>query len=591
MSLTPGFKKFLGLVVTTAVVATGVFGYKNGYFASKEVAKSEVIHSLDVPTEPSKQSAQVPQTSKPEIAPSVSKGTLKLLTIPWNATLGLQYANGGPTTTPNSLMAKHGVSLTIERQDMYDQMIAEQIKFAKGVAAGQAVPSEGAAFVIIMGDGYPGYIAGAQEALSKLGQQLQVIGAVGYSRGEDKCMLPTEVKTDPQKARGSLIGGVKGDGDINICLKWASDNGIPINPDGTTYDPTAMNFAYVDSFTKADDNLIAGYAEDRPVVSNGKKTGERKRVVQNGTATWTPGDVKVATMKGGMASVASTKEYMWQMPSIVIGNKQWMEQNASVVENFLAATFEGGELVRSNDAALTQAANTAAQVFAEESGDYWKMYFKGITESDKLGQPIHLGGSTTNGLGDNAFLFGLGANDNLYKRVYTVFGTLASKLYPDMLPALIPYDNVVNTKYIESLLSKTTTVVAPVAPTYVPTAKVTGTFAKRSYSIEFDSGKATFTSSAVVTLNELLDQLSISGLSIQVNGHTDNTGDSMLNIELSKKRAEAVKAWLSANAGSSFPEDRIRTRGYGDAQPVEDNATAAGKAKNRRVEVILLNTN
>ncbi len=159
-----------------------------------------------------------------------------------------------------------------------------------------------------------------------------------------------------------------------------------------------------------------------------------------------------------------------------------------------------------------------------------------------------------------------------------------------MLPALLPYDDVVNTQYIQALINKTASVASPVAPVYTQTAKVTGTFAKRSYSIEFDSGKATFTPAAVITMNELIDSLSISGLNIQVNGHTDNTGDSMMNVELSKKRAEAVKAWLATNAGSSFPSDRIRTRGYGDAQPVEDNATSAGKAKNRRVEILLLST-
>ena len=56
---------------------------------------------------------------------------------------------------------------------------------------------------------------------------IDVVGALGYSRGEDKCMLPAEVATDPQKARGSLIGAVLRDGDWNICIKYASDNKIP----------------------------------------------------------------------------------------------------------------------------------------------------------------------------------------------------------------------------------------------------------------------------------------------------------------------------------------------------------------------------
>jgi OmpA-OmpF porin, OOP family len=588
MALTPGFKKFIALIVTTAVVGGGIYGYKAGYFASKATSESHVLEKMDV-------AANGPSTPMPSsvlnIAPVTSGYKAKLLTIPWNATLGLQYANGAPTTAPGSIMAKHGVNLTIERQDDYAQMLTEQVKFAKAVANGEANPSEGAAFVIIMGDGFPGYVAGAQEALGKLGQQIQVVGSVGYSRGEDKCMMPTNVKADPQKARGTLIGGVKADGDLNICLKWASDNGIPVNADGSTYDPKAINFVYTDSFVKADENYIAGYCETRPVVDGGKKTGESRKVCQNGTATWTPGDVKVATKKGGLVSIASTKEYMWQMPSIIIGNKAWMEKNPQYVENLLAAAFEGGEAVRSNDAALTQAADIAAKVFNEETGAYWKRYFKGTIEPDLQGQDIALGGSTTNGLGDNAFLFGLNGNDNLYKRVYTVYGGVVSKLYPDVLSKLIPYDEVVNPSYIQSLLGKATTTAQAVKPEFSATQQVTGTFAKKSYSIEFKTGSAEFNSAAIASLNNLLDQLSISGLTVQINGHTDNVGNSESNQLLSKKRAEAVKAWLTNNAPSSFPAERIRARGYGDSQPVGDNATAEGKAQNRRVEILLLTTN
>lgn len=588
MALTAGFKKFIGLIVVAGAVGGGIVANNNGYFKSKDIVASTAIDKIDVPT--SSTTGPTSQVSKVDLAPSTSGYTARVLTIPWNATMGMHFANGDVTTSSDSLMAKHGVKATLVLQDMYDQMLAEQIKFAQQVKAGVAQPTEGAAFVVIMGDGYPAYITGAQEALGKLGQQLEVVAALGYSRGEDKCMLPTEVKANPQKARGSLIGGVKGDGDINICLKWAADNGIPINPDGTTYDPEAMNFAYVDSFIKADDNLIAGFTEKRAVVKAGKKTGETRAVTQNGTATWTPGDVKVAKMKGGMVAVASTKEYMWQMPATLIGNKQWMAQNREYVENFIAAALEGGEQVRSNDAALTKGSQVSAKVYAQETPDFWKKYYKGVVETDKSGAAIHLGGSIANGLGDNAFLFGLNGNDNLYKRVYTVFGNLQSKLYPDLLPKVIDYNTVVNTTYLQSLLNKSKQTAAAVTPTFSQADQVTGTFATRSVSIEFETGKATFTPATMATLNDLLNQLSINGLAIQINGHTDNVGDQNSNIELSKKRAEAVKAWIANNAPSSFPIDRIRARGYGDTTPIADNSTAAGKTKNRRVEIQLLNT-
>lgn len=571
------------LIIALVVGGIGWFVQKNGYLENKTSVASSVPPKMELPSGTLMSGGGVSQVN---LAPASSDYVAKMLTIPWNATLGIQYANGGEVTAPGSLMAKRGVKLQIERQDDYSKMLADLVVFAKDVSEGKSKPN-GAAFVIIMGDGYPAFIAGAQESMSKLGQQLEVIGAVGYSRGEDKCMLPAEVKSDPQKARGSLIGAVLRDGDWNICVKWASDNGIAINPDEKTYDPNAMNFVAVNSFTEADEKLITGYCETRPVVVDGKRTAERRKVCQNGTATWTPGDVKVAREKGGVVSIASTKEYMWQMPATIIGNKQWMAQNRQYVENMLAAAFEGGEIVRRDDSALEKGAAVAAKVFKEESAAYWKKYFKGVTERDKTGQMIELGGSTTNGLGDNAFLFGLNGNDNIFKRVYNVFGNITVKYYPDVMPKVIPYESVVNTSYLEGLL-KNGQVADAAKPVYVENAPASGAFARRSVSIEFETGRATFTPRAVQTLDSLLDQLSVSGLAVQVNGHTDNIGNQSVNIELSKKRAEAVKNWLTQNAPASFPAERIRTRGYGDTQPVADNNTNDGRSKNRRVEIILL---
>lgn len=68
---------------------------------------------------------------------------------------------------------------------------------------------------------------------------------------------------------------------------------------------------------------------------------------------------------------------------------------------------------------------------------------------------------------------------------------------------------------------------------------------------------------------------------VSIEGHTDNTGKPEANQKLSENRSAAVKTYL---VGKGINADRLSTKGYGADQPIEDNKTAAGKAKNRRVE-------
>jgi outer membrane protein OmpA-like peptidoglycan-associated protein len=69
---------------------------------------------------------------------------------------------------------------------------------------------------------------------------------------------------------------------------------------------------------------------------------------------------------------------------------------------------------------------------------------------------------------------------------------------------------------------------------------------------------------------------------ITLEGHTDNSGTDKINDPLSVKRAESAKAYL---VSKGIDESRIATTGYGSKQPIADNKTKEGKAKNRRIEL------
>lgn len=69
--------------------------------------------------------------------------------------------------------------------------------------------------------------------------------------------------------------------------------------------------------------------------------------------------------------------------------------------------------------------------------------------------------------------------------------------------------------------------------------------------------------------------------SVRVEGHTDSQGDEAANLELSRRRASAVARYLIARG---VPAERLAAEGFGERRPLVDNATAAGRARNRRVE-------
>ncbi|MFM8637193.1 MAG: OmpA family protein, partial [Betaproteobacteria bacterium] len=70
-------------------------------------------------------------------------------------------------------------------------------------------------------------------------------------------------------------------------------------------------------------------------------------------------------------------------------------------------------------------------------------------------------------------------------------------------------------------------------------------------------------------------------------GHTDSVGADAYNQKLSVRRAEAIKAYL---VSKGIEKNRIYTEGKGEKQPVADNKTAEGRAKNRRVEIEVVGT-
>jgi OOP family OmpA-OmpF porin len=104
------------------------------------------------------------------------------------------------------------------------------------------------------------------------------------------------------------------------------------------------------------------------------------------------------------------------------------------------------------------------------------------------------------------------------------------------------------------------------------------------HGIEFDTGKDTLRPDSGPLLGEIVSLLKGNAeLKLAVEGHTDNVGNAKANEALSRKRADSVKKFLVAQGIAAA---RLSTNGFGDKKPVADNRTEAGRAKNRRVELV-----
>ncbi len=115
--------------------------------------------------------------------------------------------------------------------------------------------------------------------------------------------------------------------------------------------------------------------------------------------------------------------------------------------------------------------------------------------------------------------------------------------------------------------------------------KTKETLTKAMAGVQFDNGKATLIKKSTPILDEVAKvMLANPSYNLAINGHTDNAGDPAKNLQLSEDRAKAVKAYLMAKG---VAEARLTPKGFGDSQPKVSNATAKGKATNRRVEFLV----
>ena len=576
------------VLIITAVVAAGILGVRWYQNRPKEVSGSVEVGKVSLPDAPEASlQGNAVKLPVPGDEQAVNGGTqITWERMAWNSQFSGMYANGGVRTTKGSLFDKAHLDVNYVRQDDCNKQMADLVKFANDYKSNPNAPG---VLITFMGDGMPAFVTSLAKELEPLGPEYQPIiipVTHGKSYGEDQIMGPLSWKQDPHNATGKCVAGVLRDGDINILLKWAGDNGLKVNPDETTYDGNAINLIAANDFLDAPNKYIAGYSEKRKLIKNGKTTGTDTTVGVDAVATWTPGDVNVATKKGGLVTIASTKQYASQMSNQTIAIKKWAYDHRTDIENMIIALAQAGDQVRSFTEAKEFAAEVSTKLYQEQNAAYWLKYYNGIEEKDIQGLKVNLGGSAVFNLNDMANTYGLGEDKvDRYKAVYNTFGNLMVKMYPSIMPAFVTYEKAVDKSFLFSVISNNPELLQGKAIETKYAGQITSAVSSKSYQIQFETGSANIKPGSYKTLDEIFESAVVAeGLKLGVYGHTDNQGSDDVNIPLSQHRAEAVRTYLLRKG---LKQNQIEANGFGSEKPIADNSTETGRSKNRRVEIVL----
>ena len=107
-------------------------------------------------------------------------------------------------------------------------------------------------------------------------------------------------------------------------------------------------------------------------------------------------------------------------------------------------------------------------------------------------------------------------------------------------------------------------------------------------NVRFEFNQADLTEPAMSELDTFAQQLATDNANvfIEIQGHTDSTGDEAYNIDLGERRAEATRRYLNMSHG--VPLHRMSVISYGESAPIADNSTREGRSLNRRIALVVL---
>ena len=293
---------------------------------------------------------------------------------------------------------------------------------------------------------------------------------------------------------------------------------------------------------------------------------------------WSPDDEACLSAVAGSRILESTKQASNIIADVFIAKKAWVEANPEKARQLYEGWMKGAAEINSNDSNKRKAARILAENFEGVDEDW---AYKAINN-------VHL---TTHG--DNQNFFGLDnsftgvTGDRLYSRMSQTYQNLG------YIEGRVPtWREIANSSLVRSTNLTGDIHAAEASKSFTEVTKEEGegkeAIATKQVSINFRTGEYQLDENAKYIIDKEFVEIAraFANARIRIEGNTDNVGNKASNIALSKKRAESVRDYLVSEHG--MPRNRFIVVGNGPDNPVADNNTEAGKAKNRRTDFELV---
>ena len=303
------------------------------------------------------------------------------------------------------------------------------------------------------------------------------------------------------------------------------------------------------------------------------KTGQVDAAV-----VWSPDDEACLSAVAGSRVLESTKSASNIIADVFMAKKSWVDANQDKVRQLYEGWMKGASEINSNDSNKRK----AARILAEN--------FEGVDE-DWAYKAINNVRLTTHG--DNQNFFGMNnsysgvTGNSLYSRMAQVYKGLG------YIEGRVPnWREIANSSLVRSTNLSGAAHTAEAGKTFTEVTKEEGAgkeaIATKRVSINFRTGEYQLDENAKYIIDKEFVEIAraFANSRIRIEGNTDNVGSRASNIALSQKRADAVRDYLVSEHG--MPRNRFIVIGNGPDNPVADNGTSAGKAKNRRTDFELV---